>query len=287
MSKRVGRGASWSVVILLLFVFFPVGIFLLVRKVTLEIDSYTKNGTVMQTLGGVLLALGLMYTFLGLTGALVDENGNSATAVVLGICVFGLGGIALLIQGVRYWRRGKIYTRYLTLIGMQHLRSLPAIAAAYPTSYEAVCRDLQGLLDRGFGVKPERFLPGEFLALPAEEGNQHPRQRPYAAGRQAIEGGLQAASPPLPLQAGIAADLAQHPLGLLAQAGRFRVGIAGAHHQQRPLKVRIAGVHDLDDLPVDAFYHNPCLPLFGFCPVSFGRAPPFYAAGEKRPLYTL
>lgn len=172
MSKRVGRGASWSVVILLLFVFFPVGIFLLVRKVTLEIDSYTKNGTVMQTLGGVLLALGLMYTFLGLTGALVDENGNSATAVVLGICVFGLGGLALLIQGVRYWRRGKIYTRYLTLIGMQHLRSLPAIAAAYPTSYEAVCRDLQGMLDRGFFRYGYLDLVRRELILPEYIGGQ-------------------------------------------------------------------------------------------------------------------
>ena len=94
MSKRGGRGASWSVVILLLFVFFPVGIFLLVRKVTLEIDSYTKNGTVMQTLGGVLLALGLMYTFLGLTGAMVDQNGNSAVVVVLGIFAFGQIGRA-------------------------------------------------------------------------------------------------------------------------------------------------------------------------------------------------
>ncbi len=150
MNSQTGRGASWSVVILLLFVFFPVGIYLLVRKVTLEIDSYVKNGVVMQTLGGVLLALGLMYTFLGLTGALVDENGNSATAVVLGICVFGLGGMALLIQGVRFWRRGKKYSRYLTLIGMQHLRSLTAIAEAYPAAYETVCRDLQGMLDRGF-----------------------------------------------------------------------------------------------------------------------------------------
>ena len=53
------------------------------------------------------------------------------------------------------------------------------------------------------------------------------------------------------------------------------------------VKILIACVHDLDDLPVDAFYHNPCLPLFGFCLVSFGRAPRFYAkAAGKGPVFT-
>lgn len=58
---------SWPLVIFLLFFFFPVGIPLMVIKVTSEKMKYSENAIVMKIVGVLLIAISLLVLITALT----------------------------------------------------------------------------------------------------------------------------------------------------------------------------------------------------------------------------
>lgn len=157
------NGVSWGVVILLLFLFFPVGIILLVKKVTSEKHAYTQNAKAMNVLGWVLIALGLLYIVMGLTG---EAGETSADLVAVSIIFFCGGGIALVVSAKRFQRRADTFNRYVAIVTNATGYSLDNIAAAYPTSYEQACRDLQKMLDAGYFSNAYLDLEKRELIMP-------------------------------------------------------------------------------------------------------------------------
>lgn len=145
------RGAPWGAVIALLFLFFPVGIFLLASKISRETFRYTENARVLRILGAVLVALGIFYVISSLTG---DKNPNAgekmAGSLPLAVALFVGGGITLLILGLRLQKKAVRYARYVAIVHAMDPISLDQVAASYPRSYEQVCEELQEMLDAGY-----------------------------------------------------------------------------------------------------------------------------------------
>lgn len=61
------KSASWGAITLWLIFFFPVGIFLIIKKVTNEKFSYIKNGKALKNLGIVLMCFGAIYLIMSIT----------------------------------------------------------------------------------------------------------------------------------------------------------------------------------------------------------------------------
>lgn len=145
------KGASWTVIIIFLFLFFPVGVALMLVKLHKEKDHCVSNGKGTAIVGWVFFAFGIIYTIEGLTGGLETRSGGSIAGGVLMMLILCCGGgIALVSHGGKYKKLGLAYAKYAAVIAESPDGSLDQIAASLPRTYDQTCSDLQELLNAGF-----------------------------------------------------------------------------------------------------------------------------------------
>lgn len=135
------KSFSWGAIALLLVFFFPVGIYMLVSKVTTERFNYVKNGQSLKTMAIVLFCLSGMYLIMGIT---------EETSVLSVFFLLGVLGIFCFIKGDKYIKKGTRYNRYVSIINSNNDTLIDNIAAAYPTNYEQAIVDIQEMLNDGY-----------------------------------------------------------------------------------------------------------------------------------------
>ena len=161
------KSFSWGIITLLLIFFFPVGIFMIVKKVTTESFNYAKNGKYLKTLGWILLCFAGIYLLMFMTGDLVAEDGGSIVGPMLVVIfLFGGGGILSLIKGNEYIKKGTKYNRYVSIINSSNDTLIDNIAASYPTTYEKATEDIQSMIDDGYFMNAYIDLNRRELIMP-------------------------------------------------------------------------------------------------------------------------
>lgn len=145
------ESTSWGTITLWLLLFFPVGIFLIVKKVTYEKFNYIKNGKSLQVLGYILIGIAIIYLIMGLTGELKSQDGSSVVGGIIVVeLIFGGCGALCIIKGMEYIKRGTKFNRYVSIINASNDLMIDNIAAAVPTTYDKATADIQAMLDAGF-----------------------------------------------------------------------------------------------------------------------------------------
>lgn len=116
MGTEKNNSPSWGVVILLLIVFWPVGIYLLYRKLSGNRDTNSEGGKVLKVVGIVFLILGVIYFIMAgssLTELESKESSQDAVeALVVVGTVFFVGGVIMLIMAKRKKRKANNITRH-------------------------------------------------------------------------------------------------------------------------------------------------------------------------------
>lgn len=154
---------SWGLVIVLLFLFFPVGIPMLVVKVNSEKQRYCENARVMKILGWILAAMGLFYLVMGAAGSLETEMGKAIwPGILTALIFFGGGGALLIVSAARLMKRGIRYKRYPAIIASLEGGRIDQIAEKMQTAPDQVRIDLQQMIDFG-------LLSGVYLDLAKDE----------------------------------------------------------------------------------------------------------------------
>ncbi len=145
------KSFSWGIIILMLFLFFPVAIYMIVKKMSSEKFNMIKNGKSLKILGWVLIGFAAMYLLLGITGELQTEDGSSAVGgIIVAECIFGGLGALSLVKGIQYIKCGEKYNRYVSVVNASNDLLIDNIAAAIPTTYEKAAADLQAMIDAGY-----------------------------------------------------------------------------------------------------------------------------------------
>lgn len=158
---------SWAITVIMLFVFFPIGIILLVKKIVSLQRSYTNKGRILLILGCICAALAVFYLILWLTGRLKAKNGTSPlVGLIIIVALFGVGGAFLLYKALFYIKKGKKFGRYLSIIGASRDALIDYIAAVFPTSYENAVEDLRDMINEGFLGNAYLDLPRRVLVRP-------------------------------------------------------------------------------------------------------------------------
>ncbi len=163
------KSFSWGIIILMFFLFFPVGIWMLVRKMTDEKSNYVKNGKSLKIFAWVLIGFAALYPIMGITGELElqAEDGTSLVGgLIATILIFGGGGAFSLYKANSYIKKGTKYNRYLSIINCSNDTLIDNIAAAYPTSFEQAVKDLQSMLDDGYFMNAYLDLNRRELIMP-------------------------------------------------------------------------------------------------------------------------
>ena len=154
MSKSINKknisATSWVAVGLLLYFFFPVGIYFLLRKLRKEPQNYKANATVAIAIGGIFLFVAVFYLINAAAGNVVADSETSVwlmAGILLLLCC-AVGG-PLVALGLKYRRLGLLMDRYYPRIIHSEDGDLDSIAAAAGLPRDVVYGDLLRLIGAG------------------------------------------------------------------------------------------------------------------------------------------
>lgn len=134
---------SWPIIILALCIFWPVGVFLIIKRVSR--DKKTAMGA-SKLIGG----LGIASYCIAVLGLIVSI-GEGITGEDVGmILFFGAAGFALKRVAKKIKIEAENVKQYLSIIVNGNVRQLDTIASATGKSYDVVRKDVKKLIDKGF-----------------------------------------------------------------------------------------------------------------------------------------
>ncbi len=142
-NNKVSGLYSWPVIILALIFFWPLGLFLIIKRAS--VDKKTAMGS-----GKLIKGLGIASCCMAALGFLVSvTDGFDGTDVGL-IIFFAAAGAALLYLANRIKKEADSVKQYLNIIVNGGERQLDSIAAATGKQYDVVKNDVQKMIDKGF-----------------------------------------------------------------------------------------------------------------------------------------
>lgn len=140
---KISAWYSWPVIILTLIVFWPIGVFLLIKR--LSVDKQTA-----MTAGKIINGLGIAsYVIAGVGLFSVISYGPEEDDFIY-ILFFAVAGYVLRRVAKKTKKEAEEVKKYLAIIINGNIRQLDAIAAASGKPYDTVVKDVQKLIDRGF-----------------------------------------------------------------------------------------------------------------------------------------
>ncbi len=159
---------SWPVIILALCFFWPVGVFLIIKRVST--DRKTAMGA-----GKIIGILGIASYCIAALGLLVCISDGFASEDVVAILFFGAAGFALRKVAKKIKTEAENVKQYLAIIVNGNVRQLDTIASTTGKSYNVVYKDVKKMIDKGYlknayideGMR-EVVLPGN---APAPQNN--------------------------------------------------------------------------------------------------------------------
>lgn len=142
--NKLSKLYSWPVIILALWLFWPVGLFLIIKRFSLDKTAVMKDssGKGLKIAAIVLLLLGC----LGIIGSF--DPFDFGTFVIF--LFFIAGGIVLLNRVKKIKAEGEAIKKYLAIIVNGGERQLDVIASATGKQYNVVKNDIQKMINKGF-----------------------------------------------------------------------------------------------------------------------------------------
>ena len=134
---------SWPVIIIMLCVFWPVGLFLLLKRLTFNSRTAMCVGILLSILGGCA------YAFAALGFIVCLSEGITSDDFVL-LFFFAVFGFIFCWCGREARKESKMVKQYLTIIGDGQVRQLEIIAVAAGKPYKVVRTELQKMIRRGY-----------------------------------------------------------------------------------------------------------------------------------------
>ena len=133
---------SWSLVIFLLIIFWPVGVYFLIRKLSGDKKASLSSGRKMMIWGWVIVGMGVISWTSLMEDGIIDGT--------LGMLFFVFLGLTLVYLGKKSSINAAKYKKYIDLIVNRKVRSIPTISSAIPVSHDIAIKDIQEMIHKGF-----------------------------------------------------------------------------------------------------------------------------------------
>ena len=133
---------DWIGIIICYIVFWPLGLFLLLRKLLKGNLRAPKKKTALL-IGGALIIWGLYQL------QLMWQGGSIRWEEIMSSIFYVLGGGIFAAVGCWASLKQRLYRKYRNIIAGPPYMSVESIARAIPTGLHRACRDLQSMIDKG------------------------------------------------------------------------------------------------------------------------------------------
>lgn len=134
---------SWPMIILALCFFWPVGIFLIIKRTSIDKKYALSVGKIIGIFGICSYAIAA----LGLLVCISDGFGSDDVTMIL---FFGIAGFVLRKVAKKIKSDANSVKQYLAIIVNGNVRQLDNIAATTGKSYDVVKKDVQKMIQKGY-----------------------------------------------------------------------------------------------------------------------------------------
>ncbi len=142
---------SWTTIGIWLIFFFPVGIPLLVKKVTSEKDRYIQNGNSIKKVGIGILCFTVISIILYTAGELqLTEDSNQITVMITMFIILPACGLFCMYKGKQISARGKRYEDLIPYLALNPYQNLDILASELKIPLQTVIADLKYLIQVGY-----------------------------------------------------------------------------------------------------------------------------------------
>lgn len=142
---------SWPVIIAFLAFFWPIGLFLMYKRFSIDKAASSKNSKKVAAIGGISVMIAVVYVITGLTGNLdVSDGSNVLFGMVIMAVLFGGGGAYLLFASQKMKAFGERFKQYEYLIISKNEFLIDNIASESGIPCETVKNDLFKLIKCGY-----------------------------------------------------------------------------------------------------------------------------------------
>ena len=142
-SGKISALYSWPVIILALCIFWPAGIFLVMKRVSVDKKAAMSIG---KLIGGIGIA-SYCIAVIGFLVCLDDGFGSDNIGIIL---FFGIAGFALRKVSQKIKREADEVKKYLSVIVNGNERQIDVIASSMGKAYDVTKNDIQKLIDKGY-----------------------------------------------------------------------------------------------------------------------------------------
>lgn len=140
------KETSWGWIIFWMIIFWPVGLFLIIRKMSTDKSVLMSGKTgAISAVGWILVAIGAAG---GMSFAIAPEEGMEGPMLLA--FIFVVGGVLTLRKASQIKRTSAKYRKYINLAVNEDVSDIDDIAASIGLSYEAAAKDLQNMIDKGY-----------------------------------------------------------------------------------------------------------------------------------------
>ena len=142
-NNKVSIVYSWPIIILALVIFWPIGLLLVIRKISIDKKAAMLSEKLIKIIGFASCAFAAI-------GFLVSIGDGLDGADVGMIFFFAAAGVALLCLAQKIKKEAANIKRYLAIIVNNGEKHLDAIAVATGKTYNVVKNDIQKMIDKNF-----------------------------------------------------------------------------------------------------------------------------------------
>lgn len=140
---KVGGLYSWPIIILALCVFWPIGIFLLIKRVS-------KDKKAAMGAGKLISFLGIASYCIAILGVIVCISEGVTGEGVGMVLFFAVAGFALRKVAKGIVKNAENVKQYLSIIVNGNVRQLDTIASTTGKSYDVVYKDIKKMMEKGY-----------------------------------------------------------------------------------------------------------------------------------------
>ena len=158
--ENTKKTTSWAAIVIWFIVFWPVGAYLLVKKLAVDKAAALKNSN-------VLLGIVIFFIF-GVFVMLVEtvSGGTTMEDGLFGILFYAVGGALLIYGSIKVKRTGEQYKKFINIVINQQQTTIENIAAQMGLSYEQTVTGIQKMIEKGYFTGAYIDLDRHEIVLP-------------------------------------------------------------------------------------------------------------------------
>ena len=142
-NEKLGFWYSWPTIIFTRILFWPIGVFLIIKRVSKDKKTEMNSGKLINGLGIVSYCMAILGFIVFITESFAVED------IVLAL-FFGAAGFVLRKIAMKIKMESENIKQYLSIIINGNVRQLYAIASTTGKSYDIVYKDIKKMIEKGY-----------------------------------------------------------------------------------------------------------------------------------------